>query len=363
MESSRLKATAVTITLSTAIPLALFVAACDKDPPGGPSPRPTGVIRLELTGPASLPPGGEEQFRATAYLSDGSQRDVTTEAAWTSANSSIVSVSASGRATARERGETDIRVAFSQVISTNRVMVLPPGTFKLSGRVLDADSGLGVTDARVEVTGGSAAGLSTLSQDGHYALYGVSGQTPIRGTKVGYAASGFIVSVTNHRTQDLPLVSLTVPFDPSGTYTLTITAAPECRTALPEDAWVRTYRAVITLWPSNARYVNVTVEGAGVVTFSRQFWGGEIRESSLIFSGAYPLFDDGPPLVERLASSRFFFVDESPEWWPYAVVSRMPTGLAGSYHGMLAIGEGDVPANASLITRCVSRNHGFTFSR
>ena len=366
MKLRRLKATALTITLSTAIPLALFVAACDKDPPSGPSPRSTGVIRLELTGPASLPPGGEEQFRATAYLSDGSQRDVTTEAAWTSANSSIISVSTSGLATARDRGETDIRVAFSQVISTNRVMVLPPGTFKLSGRVLDFDNSVGVTDARVEVTAGSAAGLSTLSQDGRYALYGVSGQTQIRVTKDGYVPLAHNVRVANHLTQDLHLTSLAVPFDPSGTYTLTITAASECRTALPEDAWVRTYRAVLALRPTSARFVAVTVEGTGVMRLNREFWSGEISGSRVIFSGAYPFDDAGPPLVERLASSRFFFLDAPfapSEWWPYAVVSRTPAGLDGSYEGALAIGEGEASANASLIARCVSKNHRFTFSR
>ncbi len=114
-------------------------------------------------------------------MSDGSQRDVTAEAAWSSANGSIVSVSSGGLATAHERGETDIRAAVSQSISTKVVMVLPPGTFKVSGQVLDEH--FSVTDARVEVTAGSATSLSTLSQRVQYALYGVSGPTEIRAAK------------------------------------------------------------------------------------------------------------------------------------------------------------------------------------
>jgi hypothetical protein len=361
MKSSRLRATALTAALSTAILLALFLSACDKDRPNGPTPLPLTprVVRLELTGPASLPPGGAEQFRATAHFSDGSQRDVTTEAAWTSANSSIVSVSTSGLATGRDRGETDIRAAFSQVISTKRVIVLPPGTFKLSGRVLD--DGVGVTDARVEVTAGLAAGLSTVSQDGNYALYGVSGQTQVRVTKDGYHPRVNSVSVTDHRTFDFHLALLAPPWDPSGTYTLTITAAPECRTALPEDAWVRTYRAVLTLLSSNARYVNVNLEGAAVVNLNSWFWSGRIGESSVSFDGAY--YSGPPVVVERLASSRFFFVDADAVYWPKAVVSRTPAGLDGPFQGTLAIGEGEVWSHASLTAQCSSRNHRFTFSR
>ena len=365
MKSSRLKPTALTAALSTAILLALFLAACDKDSPSGPSPLPPtvagGVVRLELTGPASLPPGEAEQFRATAHLSDGSQRDVTTEAAWTSADSSIVSVSTSGLATGQDRGETDIRGAFSQVISTKRVMVLPPGTFKLSGRVLE-DS-VGVPDARVEVTAGSAAGLSTVSQDGSYALYGVSGQTQVRVTKDGYHPLVEAVTVTDHQTFDFHLLLLAPPWDPSGTYTLTITAAPECRTTLPEDVWMRTYRAVLTLRTSNARYVHVNLEGADVLNLDTAFWNsGRIRESSVFFSGAYPLFDYGPTLVERLSSSRFLIVDAGADW-PEAEVARTPAGLDGPFKGALATGEGAVWSNASLTAQCRSTNHRFTFSR
>ena len=165
--------------------LALLFAACDRNP-GRPTPVPgaPSVVRLEVTGPGSIAPGGAEQFRATAHMSDGSQRDVTTEAAWNSANASIISISSAGLATAHDRGEADIRVAFSEVMSTKRVMVLPRGTFKVSGRVLDGE--VGVTDARVEVAVGSATGLSTLSQDGDYGLYGISGQTQIRVSKEGY---------------------------------------------------------------------------------------------------------------------------------------------------------------------------------
>jgi hypothetical protein len=110
MKSRRLKATAVTIACRRR-----FRWRCswlpDKDPRGGPSPLPRQVsFASTLTGPASLPPGGAEQFRATTYLTDGSQRDVTTEAAWTSADSSR---SFRSRPAASRRGEIAAKQTFA----------------------------------------------------------------------------------------------------------------------------------------------------------------------------------------------------------------------------------------------------------
>src|SRR5262245_11163856 len=100
---------------------AVVSIACD----GGPSAPAPIVTRLQMTGPDSVAPGGAEQFRVTALTSDGVTRDVTTEAVWNSANGAIISLSSGGLATGRDRGETDVRAAFSQIVATKRVMVLP----------------------------------------------------------------------------------------------------------------------------------------------------------------------------------------------------------------------------------------------
>lgn len=71
---------------------------------------------------------------ANAHFSDGSQRDVTGEAAWTSENHSVVTVSPAGLARGNERGETDISAAYSQAVNTRRVFVLPPRDIQAVGQ-------------------------------------------------------------------------------------------------------------------------------------------------------------------------------------------------------------------------------------
>ncbi len=222
--------------LSAAIVLALLFAACDRNPrrptpvPGAPS-----VVRLEVTGPGSIAPGGAEQFRATAHMSDGSQRDVTTEAAWNSANASIISISSAGLATAHDRGEADIRVAFSEVMSTKRVMVLPRGTFKVSGQ----GARRGGRRDRCARRGSCRVRHRTLDTQPGWRLRLVWYFRPDAdsGFEEGYQPRIENLDVTDHRTLDIGLALVRPPWIPSGKYTLTIAAAPQCRAALPEDVW------------------------------------------------------------------------------------------------------------------------------
>ena len=324
----------VCAALSTAILLAVLFVACDKNP-GRPTPVPgvPSVVRLELAGPGSIAPSAAEQFRATAHMSDGSQRDVTAEAAWSSANGSIVSVSSGGLATAHERGETDIRAAVSQSISTKVVMVLPPGTFKVSGQVLDEH--FSVTDARVEVTAGSATGLSTLSQRGHYALYGVSGPTEIRAAKEGYQPRVETLDVIGHRILDIPLIFLRPPWDPSGSTSSRLPPRPSAWLRCRKTHECALYRASLQLLP-NSRYVSVTLEGDNFESLNHWFWRGSIGETSVLFEYVNYYGYNVPPLVERVAPSRFFYV-----WAGKVEVARSPGGLEGSFDGTFEIGEGE----------------------
>jgi hypothetical protein len=65
------------------------------------------------------------------------------------------------------------------------VEVLPRGTYRLAGRVVEA--GLGIAGAAVTAIAGPAAGLSatTPSDNGDYALYGVVGDMQVRASKSG----------------------------------------------------------------------------------------------------------------------------------------------------------------------------------
>ena len=88
------------------IPLLVILAlACDKSvgPPADLRP-----VAVRIDGPAEVTPPAEVQFTALQTWSDGSVRDVTASAQWTSTNPSVLSVSA-GRAEGlgRRRGWTD----------------------------------------------------------------------------------------------------------------------------------------------------------------------------------------------------------------------------------------------------------------
>ncbi len=133
------------------------------------------------------------------------------------------------------------------VRGSKEVIVVPAGTFRLAGIVDEPGTPPGpVVDARVEVIGGPAAGLSTTTAtDGRFRLYGVAGDTTIQITKDGYQTQTQRVNVADHNqvlTVSLPLVRPRSDF--SGTYSLTITAAATCQ--LPDAVETRTYTAALT---------------------------------------------------------------------------------------------------------------------
>ena len=75
-----------------ALILAGLLVACDDNPPTAPTPPPQppvpqappspALTRLEVAGPASVPPGETARSTATASFADGSTRDVTAQSTW-----------------------------------------------------------------------------------------------------------------------------------------------------------------------------------------------------------------------------------------------------------------------------------------
>ena len=81
-------------------------------------------------------------------------------------------------------------------------MVLPQGTYRVSGVVRDA--GLPVMGARVEVAGASAQGLSG-TPHGEYRLYGVAGDVELRATREGYRENTKRLLITDHQVVNFDL--------------------------------------------------------------------------------------------------------------------------------------------------------------
>jgi hypothetical protein len=85
------------------------------------------------------------------------------------------------------------------------VMVLPTGTFLLTGIVSDGDVPVG--GATVTVTAGQGAGLSasTSVYDGSYLLYGVAGDVRVQVSKDGYATAIRTLTINSNGTADFTL--------------------------------------------------------------------------------------------------------------------------------------------------------------
>lgn len=85
------------------------------DPIASPPPvtTPTATLTaVRVEGSASVPEGGSVQLRATAAYSDGSSRDVSMQATWSSSRPSVASVSATGLVSAVTAGTTDVAAAY-----------------------------------------------------------------------------------------------------------------------------------------------------------------------------------------------------------------------------------------------------------
>lgn len=105
--------------IGLAFGVVIVAAACSKSPtaPGGGSGNagggtPATVTAVKISGNLMPAEGATSQLAATAVMSDGSQKDVTTQATWTSSNAAVAAVSGTGLVTAAETGTADISALF-----------------------------------------------------------------------------------------------------------------------------------------------------------------------------------------------------------------------------------------------------------
>lgn len=323
--------------------LAGAIIACNRTSPTDPGPPPSRatevVTAVVVTGPESLPPGGTAQYAVVASFSDGSSRDVTAESFWRvepfccpTSSEPAMSVTASGVVAAANPGEATLIASFRGRSVTRTVFVLLEGTFRHIGTV--RDDGRPLVGASVVASGGSAAGLTTTTNDdGRYFLYGLAGTTEIRVTKPGYVEQAKAVTVTSNDQSLVFDLVLSRPLDDvTGTYLLTITAAEQC-TALPEELKERRFTAVLeqTGRQITARLQGTTFHGAG----DRQLntFQGTLEPQRLLlqFSGSDQLyFYTLPDLIERVNDSDYFTV------WGTAALDISGSRISGALSGVIA---------------------------
>jgi len=175
-------------TTVTTLVVACATAACESSKSVLPTPAATdppniaatlAVTSVKIAGTAAFETIGQtSQFTATASFVDGTTKNVTSEAVWSSLNSAVVSVTSTGLATITGFGSATVQAVYQTRSGFFSVSATPAGTVVGHGRVREPGrSGVGGVQV-VETRSGSSA--QTGSQ-GEFAIAGL----PI-GTRAHY---------------------------------------------------------------------------------------------------------------------------------------------------------------------------------
>jgi hypothetical protein len=351
MTASRLCAYSAVLLLAGL--LSVF-AACDSKSPNQPAPLIPALARLELSGPRTLAPGQPVTFTATALYTTGAPRDVTAEARWQSDSPAVFRMEAAGRGTAGQRGDVNISAHFNGVTSVLQVVVVPEGTYRLSGVVRSNPAGEPVPGARVEVLEVREPVEATTDFQGRYVLFGVPGTARVRITREGYVGSEQAVQLTGHETMDFALVSRPLP-DLTGTYILRITLATPCGEKDPGAEFRdRTYTATIA--HSAPSSVDVRLTGADMAV---RFGRGDHFKGTVHPAGASFSLDDDfyhysyPEVVERLPNGIYLIIGGA------VTTTKVANGLVGTMQGSMRF-ETSQPGPSAFLSGCWSQEIRFS---
>ena len=210
------------------------------------------LLSITVTGPAEIAPGTSGQYTATGRYDDGSTKDLSATASWRSNDSSVLRSAGSGRFDALKGGETSVSANTLNKFASTNVLVLQPGTFKLSGTV--RDPGGTVDGVDVEVVSGNASSLQKTKSrfDGRYSLYGVAGDVRVRASAPGYATEEFDMTVTGHAVRDVTLRTSGPIANITGEWKLTVSTSSACSNPWP--AAVRRREVPVTITQSETRF-------------------------------------------------------------------------------------------------------------
>ena len=348
------------------------VHACGDDkspvrPTSTATPPVATLVRLEIVGPRSLPPGEATRFAVTGHFSDGSTRDMSTQASWQSQNTSVLAVEGLGQATARQVGESVLTVRIAGMSSTTEVVVVPAGTFRLS--VFAREAGSIFLDIRVDVLEGRGAGLfTTRLVNGRYALYGVAGDILVRVSGRGYREHNQRLVVTDHAAIEVEMVPERPRAQISGDYTLTITADPARCGALPGDVRVRRYAAQVTQLGPEILVTLASGDSTNGTLVRNQFGGrldaDNMRASfnlALNYTYYYSYYHTGfippPDVAERLSGTSYLLISGG------GTTSVSDRSISGTLRGSIQIVEMNVPWTVNRWGAACNSIHGFALSR
>ena len=93
-------------------------------PPRGAS-APASIVSVSVSGPGTVRVGGTVQMTATALFTDGSQRNVTNGAKWSSSDTTISLVNSTGLVTAYKPGGIVVTAAYDSTVGSTTVTITP----------------------------------------------------------------------------------------------------------------------------------------------------------------------------------------------------------------------------------------------
>jgi hypothetical protein len=334
------------VLLPLMLAIMLGSTACDDKKRFSPtSPTPTGpaVQAITVTGGTTLQrPGDEVQLTATARFSDGTTRDISSEASWSVDYTEIVSVARGGLLTARGYGQCNVTVSYASVSARVPVRVMLEGMFALSGRISD-ESGLPLWPARVSIA--LSALSATTNRQGLYTLPG-RGDIEVRAEMDGFEALVKRVTVVGDATLDFQLRLSTGGF--GGVYRLTFTAAASCE--LPVEARRRTYLVRLVETPSGA--VSVIVISPEMVAWGDAGFVGR-RDGSRLHFDITDDFSNDYPFVELLDPGRELAYSGT------ATGEVVGDTFVVTFSGSITVRQ----RSGATLARCEAANHRLEFTR
>ena len=198
-------------------------------------------------------------------------------------------------------------------------------------------------------------------QDGRYRLYGVPPTAEIRVTKAEYQPVTQTVSLSDHQTQNFTLTPTAPRADFAGTYTLSISAADQCRDRLPQEAWTRRYAARVT---QSGPLLDVSLSGGTFVVDAvgkGDGFRGRIEPGRVLFTLDYGDFDYyriWPDIVEEINPSLYFGV------WGAVSAAVTPGNLSGNLSGtFFTVIRDPRNSNPAPTSSCNSVLHQFVLQR
>ena len=352
------------VTVFVAIVAVALGHGCN-DGPTEPASNRSNVTRLELAGPDVIAPGETASYRLTAFLTNGVSTNASAGAIWTTSMPSAVRFDKPGFATGVIGGEGTISALFAGRSSVKTVVVTPKGTFRLKGKVQEADSTAPVSGATVTVRSGSSVVVATTGPDGSFIMFGVPPEGELQVRHLTYLEHTENIHLTEHATVNINLSSITPRGSLAGTYTLTIgsTACSGGGSTPPlrADLRRRSYTAVIQ---QTGNAVDVTLSGAefGMKPsgIANRFFGTVAGPRVTFFLNGpdtyyyYYYVLSGPDVSERLDDGTYLV----PSGFADLTVSG--TTLQGTLSG--SIRQRSEPVGGLLLARC-SGSIPFVISR